>query len=67
MATTAHAKRLTIHAVAPMATVVTNVRHIIVSDLTKCKHGLFVDCMSCIALKALIHNRPVNAVANIFM
>ena len=34
MATTAHAIRLTIHAVAPMATVATNVKHSLVSDLT---------------------------------
>ena len=34
MATTAHAIRLTIRAVAPMATVATNVKHCLVSDLT---------------------------------
>ena len=34
MATTAHAIRLTTHAVAPMATVATNVKHSLVSDFT---------------------------------
>ena len=34
MVTTAHAIRLTIHAVAPMATVVTNAKRSLVSDFT---------------------------------
>ena len=45
MATTAHAIRLTIHAVAPMATLATNVKHNLVSDLTNLyilSLGLFV-------------------------
>ena len=34
MANTEHAIRLTIHAVAPMATVATNVKHNLVNDFT---------------------------------
>ena len=44
MATTAHAIRLTIHAVAPMATVATNAKHSMVSDLAKL-NVLLCDCV----------------------
>ena len=45
MAITAHAIRLTIHVVAPMATVATNAKHSLVSDFTNLyilSLGLFV-------------------------